>query len=101
LTQILGAVKSAVKIYHLQWRVKSQPDSAFGIFSSIPSAQGYPVGGSDLATAFESDCDVIWYDLLQDNAPSLGFILITLQGAGFKALIYSSNNITGCIHTNV
>ncbi|OUR60088.1 hypothetical protein A9Q74_14955 [Colwellia sp. 39_35_sub15_T18] len=70
----LGSVKSAVKMYHLQWRAKGQPDSAFGIFSSIPSEQGYPAGGSNLATAFESDCDIIWYDLLQDNAPSLGFI---------------------------
>lgn len=70
----LGAVKSAVKMYHVQWQVKGQPSVAFGNFSSIPSEQGYPAGGSNLATAFESDCDIIWHDLLQDNAPSLGFI---------------------------
>ena len=70
----LGAVSSAIRMYHLQWQVKGQPDSAFGEFSSIPSELGYPAGGADLTAAFESDCETIWFDLLQDNAPTLGFI---------------------------
>lgn len=70
----LGAVKSSIKMYHIQWQAKGQPDSSFGIFSSTPSELGYPAGGDDFTTAFESDCNTIWFDLLQGNAPSLGFI---------------------------
>ncbi len=70
----LGAVKASVKLYHLKWLTLGQPTSAFNIYTSIPSELGYPAGGGNLATAFESDCNTIWFDLLKGNTPNLGFI---------------------------
>ena len=69
-----GALKSAVKMYSLSWQAKGQPSSSFNGFSSIPSATGYPAGGSNLNTVFESDCITIWSDLIQGSPPALGFI---------------------------
>lgn len=69
-----GSLKSSIEMYHLSWQVKGKPNGAFGNFASIPSLTGYPSGGNDLNTAFESDGTTIWRDLLQGEVVTLGFI---------------------------
>lgn len=69
-----GAMRSAVKVYHANWRAAGEPDTAFAGYQSIPSLSGYPAGLANLNTAFEGDCTLIWSDLLQVSDPSLPFI---------------------------
>lgn len=70
----VGAMRSAVQIYHATWRASAEPSTAFANYQSIPSVSGYPAGLSNLNTAFEGDCTLIWSDLLQVSDPVLPFI---------------------------
>ncbi|PAJ71807.1 hypothetical protein CJF42_24720 [Pseudoalteromonas sp. NBT06-2] len=72
-----AALRSAAKMYHLSWLAKGMPSGTFGNSVSIPSLKGYPAGGNNLDTAFESDCVTIWADLLQGQNIPLGFITAT------------------------
>lgn len=69
-----AALNTAKNMYFLSWKAKGQPTTPFSGLSSIPSVKGYPAGGNILNTAFESDCMMIWNDLIQGAPPSLGFI---------------------------
>lgn len=69
-----AAAKSSVTMYHFSWHAKGNPSGTFGNYSSLPSITGYPAGGNNLNTAFESDCITIWSDLLQGQDLPLGFI---------------------------
>ena len=67
----VGALKSALNIYHLKWLAMGQPNTAFTPFVSTPSVSGYPAGGSNLSIAFHNDCLTIFTDILdQENTPT-------------------------------
>ncbi|WP_309545392.1 prepilin-type N-terminal cleavage/methylation domain-containing protein [Thalassotalea euphylliae] len=70
----VGAFRSGVNLYHMSWQVKDQPAQAFDGVSSVPSATGFPAGGSDLSSAAEGDCETIWRDVLADQPANLPFV---------------------------
>jgi len=64
----LGAFRSGVKVYYSAWLTAGKPTTAFGGYSSVPATLGFPAGGSNLATAFGSDCATLWQDILQQQS---------------------------------
>jgi len=67
----VGAIRSAIKLYHLKWRASGQPVSSVSIYISIPSVSGYPAGGGILTKAYEGDCQKIWGDMLEGSDSNL------------------------------
>lgn len=73
----LGSVKSGASLYQLKWRASGGTTTPPAGATSTPSLLGFPAGGNNLNTAFESDCRTIWTDLIEDANPSLPFITAT------------------------
>ena len=72
-----GSAKSAINLYHMKWRASGQGSTTPAGTNSTPSLTGFPAGGNNLNTAFESDCRTIWTDLIEDANPSLPFLTAT------------------------
>ncbi len=62
----VAAFRGGVNLYHLSWRAKGQPSSAFSGVTSTPSQLGFPAGDSNEDEAVEADCRTIWQDVLAD-----------------------------------
>ncbi|ACA85137.1 type II secretion system protein [Shewanella woodyi] len=71
--QHMSAILAGKTLFHSKWNIDQQPSTAFSIYQSTPSELGFPAGGDILDEAFESDCSLIWHDMVEDKEP-LNFI---------------------------